>query len=50
VKYTVKQFVAYTFLVVILFLVLTHAGNFATGVKALSQGYTSGVSALEGRA
>ena len=48
-RYTAKQFISYTFLVVILFVLLTHAGGFATGVKALSQGYTGGVAALEGR-
>jgi hypothetical protein len=48
-RYTMKQFVGYTFMVVILFLVLTHAGGFATGVKALAQGYTGGVTALQGR-
>jgi len=48
-RYTVKQFVAYTFMVVLVFLVLTHAGGFATGVKALAQGYSGGVTALQGR-
>jgi hypothetical protein len=48
-RYTLKQFIAYTFMVVLVFLFLTHAGGFATGVKALSQGYTGGVAALEGR-
>lgn len=47
-RYTLKQFMSYTFLVIILFVLLTHAGNFATGVKALAQGYTGGVAALEG--
>lgn len=47
-RYTAKQFISYTFMVVILFVLLTHAGGFATGVKALAQGYTGGVSALEG--
>lgn len=48
-RYTLKQFISYTFLVVMLFMVLTHAGGFATGVKALGQGYSGGVRALEGR-
>lgn len=49
-RYSVKEFLSYTFLVVIVFLLLTHAGGFATGVKALAQGYTGGVASLEGRA
>lgn len=49
-RYSVKQFISYTFMVVLLFLVLTHAGGFATGIKAIGQSYTGAVSALEGRA
>lgn len=48
-RYTAKQFLAYTFMVIILFLLLTHMGGFATGVKALSQGYAGGVKVLQGR-
>jgi hypothetical protein len=48
-RYSLKQFISYTFVVVILFVLLTHAGGFATGVKALAQGYGGGVKALEGR-
>lgn len=48
-KYTVRELLTYTFGVVILFLLLTHAGGFATGVKSLASGYVGGVRALEGR-
>jgi hypothetical protein len=48
-RYTAKQFMTYTFMVIVLFVLLTHAGGFATGVKALSQGYTGGVKVLQGR-
>jgi hypothetical protein len=48
-RYSLRQFLTYTFMVVMLFIVLTHAGGFATGVKSLAQGYTGGVRALEGR-
>ncbi len=46
-RYTVKEFVYYTFMVVILFVVLTHAGGFATGVKAVAQGYGTAVRSLK---
>lgn len=48
-QYTARQFVVYTFLVILAFLFLTHAGGFATGIKALGSTYTGGVRALEGR-
>jgi hypothetical protein len=39
--------VLYTFLVIGLFLVLTHAGGFAQGVSALGSAYAGGVKALK---
>jgi hypothetical protein len=48
--YTLRQFLTYTFMVVAVFVILTHAGGFAQGVKSLGQAYAGGVSALEGRA
>lgn len=48
-RYTIKQFIGYTFGVIILFLLLTHAGGLATGVKALATGYEGGVKVLQGR-
>lgn len=47
-RYSLKTFVSYTFLVILAFLVLTHIGGFATGVKALGTTYVGGVRALEG--
>lgn len=48
-RYSLKEFIGYTFLVVIFYVLLTHAGGFATSVKALGTTYAGGVRALEGR-
>jgi hypothetical protein len=48
-RYSLKEFIGYTFFVVILFVVLTHAGGFANSVKAIGSTYAGGVRALEGR-
>lgn len=45
----VKQWLAATVLLVVLFLILTHFTAFERDVRVIAQGYIGGVRALQGR-
>lgn len=48
-KFATKELVGMTVLLVLVFLVLTHATGFGRSVGALGQSYTGAVKALQGR-
>jgi len=48
VKYTLREFIVYTFMVIALFIALTHAGGLAKNIGALGTTYAQGVHALQG--
>jgi hypothetical protein len=49
VKFVTKEFIGMTVLLVLVFLVLTHASGFARDLGAATQFYTGSVKALQGR-
>jgi hypothetical protein len=48
-RYITREFIQLTIILVVLFLILTHASGFSRGVGALAGGYSRMVRTLQGR-
>lgn len=46
---TLNRWIEITFVLILVFLVLSRASGFSQGVRAISSAYTSAVKALQGR-
>ena len=47
-RYTAREFIVYTFAVVLLFVALTHSAGLVSSIGAAGKAYAGGVAALEG--